>query len=166
MTSSGTTSIVSFFRYLGPMLLSTNNDFTVVERNLRRAQEKWGRLAKILGREGLYKRTAGRFYVEVVQAVLLFGSETWFMTPRLEKALEGFRHRAAWRIPGMVHKRQQDGMWVYPPIGAALEMVGLEEIGIYISRHQNTFAQYIVTRNIMDLCLAEEWKPAIQLSMK
>ena len=53
---------------------------------------------------------------------------------------------------------------MYPPIGAALEMVGPEEIGVYISCHQNTFAQYIATRPIMDLILAAERKPGIRLS--
>ena len=62
----------------------------------------------------------GRFYVAVVQEVLLFGYETWVLNPRLEKALEGFHHREARRMAGMGYKRQRDGTWVYPPIGAAL----------------------------------------------
>ena len=53
---------------------------------------------------------------------------------------------------------------MYPPIGAALAMVGLKEIGVYISRHQNMFAQYVATRPIMDLCLAAERKPVMRLS--
>ena len=60
-----------------------------------------GRLENILGREGEDKRTAGRFYEAVVQAVLLFGSETWVLTPQLEKSLEGFHRRAAQRMAGM-----------------------------------------------------------------
>ena len=63
-----------------------------VEQNLQRAQEKWVRLGKILGREGSDRITAGRFYVAVVQAVLLFGSETWILTLRLEKSLDHFHH--------------------------------------------------------------------------
>ena len=47
-----------------------------MERNLWRARVKWGWLAKILGREGADERTVGVFYVVVVQAVLLFWSET------------------------------------------------------------------------------------------
>ena len=42
---------------------------------------KWGYLANILRREGWYMRRVGRFYVEVVKAVLMFGSGPWFMTP-------------------------------------------------------------------------------------
>ena len=36
----------------------------------------------------------GRFYVVVVQAVILFWSETWFLTPQLDKYLKGFHHGA------------------------------------------------------------------------
>ena len=77
----------------------------------------------------------------VLQAVLLFGSKKWILTPRLEKALAGFHHRAAWQMAGMGPKCQPGGTWVYPSIGAALKMMGLEEIGVYISHHQNTVAQ-------------------------
>ena len=87
------------------------------------------------------KRTSGRFYVAVVQAVLLFGSETWVLNPRLNKSLAGFHHWAERRMAGMGPKTHPDGTWVYPPIGAALTMVGLEEIGVYITRCQKTVAQ-------------------------
>ena len=86
---------VSLFWYLGRMLSSSNDNWTAVEQNLQRAQGKWGRLAKILVREGADRETARRFYVAVMQAVLLFGSKTWVLTPRLQKSLKGFRHQAA-----------------------------------------------------------------------
>ena len=56
----------------------------------------------------------------VVQAVLLFGSKTWVLTPRLDKSLEEFHHRAAQQMVGMGPKHQQDGTWVYPLIGVVL----------------------------------------------
>ena len=52
---------VSSFRYLGRTLSSTNNYWSTEEQNLRRAQGKWGRLTKILGREGADKKTSGGF---------------------------------------------------------------------------------------------------------
>ena len=87
------------------------------------------------------------------------GSEAW-----LEKDLEGFHQLAERRMSDMGPKRQRDGTWVYPPIGAALAMVVLEEIGVYISRLQSTATQYIVTLPIMDLCLAAEKNPGMCLS--
>ena len=61
-------------------------------------------------------------------------------------------------MEGMVPECQQDGTWVYPLIGEALAKVGLDEIGVYITRHQNTVAQYIVIRPIVDLCFAKTFR--------
>ena len=82
--------------------------------------------------DGADSRTAGKFYVVVVQSVLLFGSEMWVMNPRLDKPLEGFHNRAVRRVVGMVPKHQRYGTWVYPPIGEALTMMGMDETGVYI----------------------------------
>ena len=109
--------VVSSLRYLVRMLLSSIYDWPAVEWNLRRAQRKWGRLAKILGREGEDRRTAGRFYVVVVQAVLLFESKTWVLTTRSEISLGRFQHRLARQMSDMVPKNQRGGAWVYPRIG-------------------------------------------------
>ena len=157
---------VSSFWYLGRKLLSTDDDWPTVEWNLWRVQRKWGRQTKIFGREGADNKMAGRFYVAVVQAVLLFGSKTWVLSPCLEKALEGFYHRAAWLMAVMGPKRQPDGMWVYPPIGAALTMLVMEEIGVYIARRQNTVAKYIVNCPIMDLCLAADRNNGMRLPIR
>ena len=80
---------------------STDDNWMAVEQNLGRAWGKWGWLAKILGREGADKRMMGRFYVEVVQAVLLFGYDTWSLTLWLEKSLEGFHQQAERQMAGM-----------------------------------------------------------------
>ena len=98
--------------------------------------------------------------------MLLFGYEKWVLNPQLEKSLEGFHHGAAQRMAGMIPKRQQDGTWVYPPIRAALEMLGLQDIRVYTVCHQKTAAQYIVTHPIIDFCLAVERKPGMRLSRR
>ena len=67
-------------------------------------------------------------------------------------------------MAGMGPKRQQYSTWAYPPIGAAMAMVGLEEIGVYISCHHNMVTQYITTHPIMDLCLAVELNRVMRLS--
>ena len=108
----------------------------------------------------------GRFYVEVLQAVLLFGYETWVLTPWLEKSLKGFHHRAVRCMAGMGPKNQRYGTWVYTPIGAVLTLVGLEKIRDYIFCCQNMVAQYIITCHIMELCLVAEWKPGMRLSRR
>ena len=100
----------------------------------------------------------------VVQAVLIFGSDTWVLTPWFEKPLESFHHRAVRRIAVMVPKHQQYGTLVYTPIGVVLATVRLEKIGVYIARRQNKVAQYIATHTIMEFCLVEDLKPVLHLS--
>ena len=92
-----------------------------------------GKTGKDFGKGGADRRVTGRFYVVVVQAVIIFGSDTWELTPRLDKSLDGFHHCTVWRMVFMVPKRQQDGTWVSTPIGAVLAMVWMEDIGVYIS---------------------------------
>ena len=116
---------------------------------------------KLLGKEVNGRRTVGKFYVAVVQAVILFGLETWVINPCLEKSLKGFHHYAVQWMAVMVLKCQRDGTWLYPPTGAALEMLGLYDIGVYIFFCKNTVAQYIATFPIMNLCLAAERKPGL-----
>ena len=41
---------------------------------------------------------------------------------------------------------------------------GLQEVETYVSRRQNTVAQYIATKPIVDLCLAVDRRPVTKLS--
>ena len=47
------------------------------------------------------------------------------------------------------------GMWVYPPLDAEITAVVLEEVETYVLHLHNTIAQYIATRLILEICLAE-----------
>ena len=88
----GSLGRVPSFEYLVRTLSSSEKHLQLVEQNLQKSQGKWGILAKILGSEGADRRMTGRFYVVVVQAVLIFGSDRWVLTPWFEKSLEGFHH--------------------------------------------------------------------------
>ena len=95
---------------------------------------------------------SGNVFKLVVQAVLLFGEETCVLTPRMERALESFQNGAARRITERKPRRRGDGSWTYPPLKEAMREAGLEGIRKAITRRQNTVAQYIATRPILDLC--------------
>ena len=41
------------FRYLGRLLTATDDDWTAVAGNINKARRSWGRLAQVLGREGV-----------------------------------------------------------------------------------------------------------------
>ena len=52
--------------------------------------KKWDRLLRFLGWEGEDARKLGTLYMAVVQAVLLFESETWVMYPQIGRKMGGF----------------------------------------------------------------------------
>ena len=96
-------------------------------------------------------RTLGHFFVTVVQAILLFGSDMWVATPHIKRILGGFHHRVARWISGKIPRRREEGVGEYPPLEYAMRVSGLEEIETYISRRKNKVAKYIATHPIMNL---------------
>ena len=92
----------------------------------------------MLESEGVDFRISGRIDVVVVQAVLLYGSDTLLMTPSIERMLGGFHHRVDRRLAGWKFWRDGYGRWVYPLLEEAMEKGGLQEVENYVSRRQNT----------------------------
>ena len=89
---------VEVFKHLGRLLACNNNDIQAVRSNLRKARKCWGRILKVLRTENASYRVCGLFYKATMQAVLLFGSETWCMSTLALKSLEGFHLRAVYRM--------------------------------------------------------------------
>ena len=98
--------------------------------------------------------TLESIYVAVVQAVLLYISETWVMTPSIVRDLGIFYHRVARRLLGRKLRRVIDGIWRYPRLAEAMEEAGLQDVDTYVSRRYNTATQFISTRPIVYLCLS------------
>ena len=55
---------------------------------------------------------------------MLFGAETWVLTPRMERALDSFQHRVARRITGRKTRIQGYGSWEYPPLAEVMGEAG------------------------------------------
>ena len=64
---------VGSFKYLGHLLLATDDDWPAVVVNLRKARNKWARMPWIMRREGADARTPRTFFKAVIQTALLFG---------------------------------------------------------------------------------------------
>ena len=88
------------FRCLGRHLTATYDHWPVVVGNNKKERRSWGRLARVLGREGADPKVSRTFYITMTQAVLLFGSETWVLMARMEKAQDTFQSRVAWKLTG------------------------------------------------------------------
>ena len=155
---------VTSFRYLGQLLMAGDDEWIAMVGKLGKARKSWGRLSHILSREGADPKVSGNFYKAVAQAVLLFGAETWVLTPRMERALYSFQNRVAQRLTGRQPRRQGDGSWVYLPLPEEMGEAGFEGITKSVTRRQNTVAYYIATRTIMDLCERSTRRPGVRVS--
>ena len=74
------------------------------------------------------------------------------VTPRIERALNSFMYGAARRITGRQPRRGWDRKWFYPSLEGAMKEAGFKDIRTSINNRQNTVAQYIATRPLLDLC--------------
>jgi hypothetical protein len=143
---------VEVFKYLGRLLAYDDNDAQALRGNLKKARKCWARLSRVLKAENASPRVCGMFYKATVQAVLLFGSETWNLPPSALKCLEGFHLRAARRMTGMMPREEPDGSWTYPASEEVLETAGLYTIAHYMEVRRNTILNFIVNRPIHTLC--------------
>jgi hypothetical protein len=132
------------FKYLGWLVSYDDNDSQAMRSNLTKVRNSWAQISHVLRAENASPKVCGVFYKATVQAVLLFGSEMWKLSPSSLKSLEGFHIRAACRMAGMQPARNPDGTWTYPNSKEVLKTVGLKTINHYIGVHIETIARFIV----------------------
>jgi hypothetical protein len=102
---------VEVFKYLGRLLAYDNNDGWAVRGNLKKLRGIWARLSHAIRAENASPCACGIFYKATMQSILLFGSETWNLSPQSLKCLEGFHKRAVWRMAGKRPTKLPDGTW-------------------------------------------------------
>ena len=104
-------------------------------------------------RENAPPRVSAKFYKAIVQSVLLYGSETWVLSPAALARLEGFHIRAAYRM-AQTHVPQQglQQQWINPSLEAVLEECGTHMIEHYIDVQRETIAKYVVNHSIHAEC--------------
>ena len=146
------TRAVTEFKYLGRVLNNMDDYWPAVAGNIRKARANWGRLARILGREGADPKVSRSFYTAVTQQVLLFGAESWVLTKKMESALDAFQGRVARPLKGRHPRRGSDGKWFYPSLTGDLKEAGVLRARTSVLRRQNTVAQFIATQPILGIC--------------
>ena len=122
------------FRYLGRIITEDDSDTECIEDNLRKARSQWNSVARILKREGANSRCMAKFYTCVVQAVLLYGAESWTVSQRDKGKLQSFHRRAVRYITGTHIRRTGDDEWEYPRHEELLRQCGLHPIGTYLEK--------------------------------
>ena len=146
---------VEVFKYLGRLLAFDDNDVQAMRCNLKKARKSWSRILRVLHAENASPRVCGLFYKATVQAVLLFGSETWNVSPSMMQRLEGFHICAAWRM-AKTNKPCRNPItveWQYPSSEAVLEEVGLHSVEHYIGVQRQTIANFFMNRPIFAYCV-------------
>jgi hypothetical protein len=147
-------TIVPEFKYLGRVVARDDSDLAACLRNVARARAKWGEISRILRRDGASVGSTARFYVVIVNAVLLFASETWVVTQRIENMLTTFHNKCA-RIIGHTYIRPKIDApteWVYPSVTSSLEAAHLLPLRTYLDRRRAKFREFAQTREIYHRC--------------
>ena len=130
----------------------------------RKSRKNWARIQRILGIEGANGWVSGTLFKSVVLEVLLSGSKTWVMTPRMGQALGGFQHRVACWLTSKQPWKLQDRSWEYPSLEEYMLAAGLEKVEEHVFKKQSTVAHYIQMRSILDLCEEQVQRLGTQVS--
>ncbi len=89
---------VEVYKYLRWMMAQDDEDTQAVRAQLRKVRTTWAWVGKVLRSENTSPIIAAKFYLAVVQAILLYSSEMWVISPHAMAHLEGFHIRAAWPV--------------------------------------------------------------------
>jgi hypothetical protein len=89
---------VKVFKYLGRLLAQDDDDAQAIRQQMRKARGVWAQVGQVLRGENVMPWVAATFYKAVVQAILLYGSETWNLTASALARLEGFHIRVAHKM--------------------------------------------------------------------
>ena len=123
---------VEIFKYLGWLILHDDANNQAMQSNLKKARGCWAWVSRVLRAENATPKMCGMFYKAIVQAVLLYRSETWSLALSSMKRLEGFHICAAWQMSGKRPERKEDGSWTYPSSEDVLKAVSFKPIAHYV----------------------------------
>merc|ERR1711966_220286 len=143
------------FKYLGRIVSYDDNGTPAVRRNIKKARRQWGQSWRLLERDSVPAHVAGGYYQAAIAAVLLYGSESWVVSPSTLRRLEGFHVEAARRLTGM-RPRKVKGVWVYPHSADVLAAAHLQPIAYYIQRRRQTVHNTIRDRDVLKECKGAE----------
>ena len=127
----------------------------MVLQNTSKARQVWVRLGKILQREGVEPAVSTKFYRAVIQAVLLFGAETWVLLAPMTQRLEGFHVRLLRQMTKLKAKNLKEGLWRKVAAEKVLQGAGTQLIQNYLERRKATVAEWVALRSIFEVCARE-----------
>jgi hypothetical protein len=125
---------VEVFKYLGQMMSQDNDNIRAIRAQLWKARATWARVGQVLRSENASPHISARFYQAIVQAILLYGSETWVLSQTALAWIEGFHICAAYRMAKQHKpKRGPCNVWIYPRLEDVLRECGMKTMEEYIA---------------------------------
>jgi len=110
-------------------------------------------MSRVIASEGASPKVMGYFYKAIIQAVLLYGSESWTLSDRIIKKFRSFHAQVARYITGRHIRKLEDGTYFCPPTMEVLAEPGLETIDEYMLRRRQTIRGFVRHRPIYETCL-------------
>ena len=101
---------------------------TEVLWNSRKARQVWDRHRNMLQREGAEPAVLEKCYRAVIQAVLLFGAETWVLLLPMAQRLEGVHVGLLRQVNKLKEKSLNDGLWRKVAIDKVLQGAGTQPL--------------------------------------
>ena len=138
-------------KYLVQPLNQIDNDWPKIHRNIKRLQRVWGQLVKMLRREGVDTQMSEMFYRLVVQAVPLFGSDSWVVLAAMERTVKCAPTGLLIQITGKQARRDPDETWVTLAVGEVMGASGMQSVATYIVRRQGMVSQWMVMIPIFEV---------------
>ena len=93
--------VVPCFCYLGDMLSAGGGCDLAINVRCQTAWDKFRQLLPLFTSKHLSLKTRGRLYSACVRSAMLYGSETWAMTPSSLARLEHIKNAMIWWICGV-----------------------------------------------------------------
>ncbi len=153
---------IEVFKHLSCLPAQDDNNAQAIQQQLQKARGVWARVGQVLHGENTAPGIAAKFYKAVVQAVLLYGSETWNLTNLALARLKGFCVCGAYKMARKHRpKRDANGVWVYPKTVDVLEECGMATTVVYIQSCCQTIAVYVAMRPIFKACMEGKWRQGL-----
>ena len=125
---------VTIFTYLGLIIHENDDDGPCIRGHTRKARERRGRISNILKKENALPKVMARFYLTIVQSVLLYGSDSWVISDTLWRLLNMFRLICTRHMKERHIRKINDESWEHPPSLEALESCGLFDLKTFHRR--------------------------------
>ena len=93
-------------------------------------------------------------YKSIVEAVLLFGAETWVLSKAMETKLQSFHRRCVRALTGQYLTKNPDGTWTCPSSEETLKEAGICTIQESIRKRQDAAKLYARSLPIYKKCEA------------